>query len=148
MNALTDWLDLSSVYGSTEKELEDVRDPDESQYLRVSGSGRKGKSFLPRCDLRNPEERNKIEGCMIDECNADKVRPSPDCFYAGDFRVNDQHGLATMHTIWMREHNRCSLLFYTEFHPPSPILHQRPDILTCMVFQNHDIFGPTQGHWF
>lgn len=28
------------------------------------------------------------------------------CFLAGDFRVNLQEALATVHTIWFREHNR------------------------------------------
>ncbi|XP_042900763.1 uncharacterized protein [Parasteatoda tepidariorum] len=88
MNQLTSYLDASNMYGS---------DACEARMLRTSQGGRLnstkhpfgGKDLLP-LDVTNVE------------CRA----PSGVCFESGDIRASEQPGLTSMHTIWMREHNR------------------------------------------
>eukprot|EP00092_Neocalanus_flemingeri_P040590 GFUD01044196.1.p1 GENE.GFUD01044196.1~~GFUD01044196.1.p1 ORF type:complete len:777 (+),score=180.51 GFUD01044196.1:168-2498(+) len=95
MNAITHWLDASTVYGSTEKESREVRDAVDRSLLKTEIKGRLGlgRSLLPQC---SKARSTKIEACQ-EICG---------CAFAGDFRVNEQPGLSTMHTIWVREHNR------------------------------------------
>ena len=111
MNTLTHWLDASNVYGSTEKELDSVRVSNTSARLKVtsrtSGKQRRGRALLPTCGAVQREERHE----EINACGApcDKAH----CQVAGDQRVNAQPGLASMHTIWLREHNRLAELLHT-----------------------------------
>jgi peroxidase len=100
MNAITHWPDASNVYGSTEKESREVRDNVDRSLLKTTLKGRFGleRELLPQCsDARS----TKIEACQ--EICEEKSRG---CAFAGDFRVNEQPGLSTMHTILAREHNR------------------------------------------
>jgi len=100
-NALTAWLDASNVYGSTEKELKYVRE-ERSPLLRIKtgGTSRGGRSLLPAC-IEVASSREEVTGCT-EVCS----QRSRDCLAAGEQRVNEQPALATMHTIWLREHNR------------------------------------------
>ena len=101
-NAITHWLDASNVYGSTEEETLQVRDTqDRFAFLKASRSGGLGgKAHLPKC--AREFGKDDIEACG-EVCEEEENRK---CVFAGDFRVNEQPGLSTMHTLWVREHNR------------------------------------------
>jgi len=95
LNQITHWLDGSNIYGSTTSEAMHLR----GDRGRMKVSAQRGSSFgsLPSCAR---EQTGKVTGC--DVCGGRKK----DCFFAGDFRVNEQLNLIVMHTIFMREHNR------------------------------------------
>ena len=98
---LTHWLDASNVYGSTAKEARDVRDGDsfllkEDPRIRT----RTGRGLLPSCQ----SARNNINAC-----EGPCLERERNCQVAGDQRVNEQPGLTTLHTVWLREHNRIAL---------------------------------------
>ncbi|ESO96969.1 hypothetical protein LOTGIDRAFT_115464 [Lottia gigantea] len=84
LNQITAYLDGSMVYGSSQEEQNNLR--------AFSG----GRLKVSDHDLL-PEDRE--ESCV-------KTRARDFCFKAGDGRVNEQMGLASLHTVWMREHNR------------------------------------------
>lgn len=93
INDITSFIDGSMVYGSSE-EL--------SNALREFRGGRLlvGPNFpanQPSLPVINEETREFI-ACP----NRD------DCFLCGDARCNEQISLTIMHTIWVREHNRCT----------------------------------------
>ncbi|XP_048259385.1 peroxidase-like [Haliotis rufescens] len=86
LNQLTAYIDASQVYGSTEEEQHELRDT---------------KGGLLRTSSDNPEllPRNSVTDCI--------TFTAPNfCFRAGDERVDEHMSLASMHTIWLREHNR------------------------------------------
>ena len=109
-NAITHWLDASNVYGSTQEETLQVRDTqDRFAFLKASRSGGLGgKSHLPKC--AREFGKDDIEACG-EVCKEDLPNGgNRQCVFAGDFRVNEQPGLSTMHTLWVREHNRVATL--------------------------------------
>ena len=83
INDITSFIDGSMVYGS---------DATLAGQLRQFSGGRLrvGRSIPPGAKPSLPLDPS---GCL-------------GCFLAGDTRVNEQIGLTTLHTIFMREHNR------------------------------------------
>ncbi|MEL6494200.1 MAG: peroxidase family protein [Cyanobacteria bacterium J06623_7] len=86
-NQITPWLDGSNIYGS---------DAERNQYLRANTGGRlkvSGGNLLPFGD-------NDLE-------NANPARQNPETlFAAGDVRGNENAVLVSIHTLFVREHNR------------------------------------------
>ena len=95
LNEITSYIDASNVYGS---------DADRAQALRtLDGTGRLKTS----------------EGDLL-PFNVDGLPNAggsgPELFLAGDVRANEQAGLAAMHTLFVREHNRLAER-YAVVHP-------------------------------
>ncbi|XP_071090814.1 salivary peroxidase/catechol oxidase-like [Haliotis cracherodii] len=91
LNQITAYIDASQVYGSSQEEQNKLRTFVDG-LLKVSSVGTTPRDLLPE-DTANP-----------DSCN--QQVPSDYCFLAGDHRVNENPTLQSMHTIFMREHNR------------------------------------------
>ena len=88
-NEVTHYLDASSVYGSTTSSLEFLR---EGLHGALEG--------------QNVNEAYMLPDDEAEFCEADKKANESKPFVAGDVRVNENPGLAAMHTLWAREHNR------------------------------------------
>ncbi|XP_063588513.1 uncharacterized protein LOC134765694 [Penaeus indicus] len=88
INQNTAFLDASHIYGQELCEARELRGS-QNGHLNVTNHPIRGKPLLPQ-ETGNPE------------CKADSGR----CFRAGDSRSSEQPGLAVVHTVWMREHNR------------------------------------------
>lgn len=91
---MTHFLDASFVYGSTEE-------------VALSLRTFRGGLLSSNPVLRELGYKDLLPPQIVDP-DVDCRRPSRDlfCFVAGDFRVNQQAMLITMHTIFLREHNR------------------------------------------
>jgi len=88
INEITSWIDGSMVYGSSEERANALRTNDGAGRLKTSRG-----ALLPF----------NADGLP----NANGPAPDPaKLFLAGDVRANEQVGLAAMHTLFVREHNR------------------------------------------
>ncbi|XP_046358495.2 peroxidasin-like [Haliotis rufescens] len=83
LNQITAYIDASNVYSSSEAEMEELRG--------ING-------LMKTQDATLLPKDSDTSVCLSEDGSY--------CFKAGDERVNEQMGLASMHTIWLREHNR------------------------------------------
>ena len=90
MNFATTFLDGSTIYGSTPKSAEDLR------FLKGGLLKMDVGSVLPQ-DENNPNCRSNPERGEY-------------CLRSGDERVNHNVGLAALHTLMVREHNRVATM--------------------------------------
>lgn len=93
INDITSYIDASMVYGSS-LELSRALREFRGGRLRVGPNFPGNKPSLPVIDAATRD--------FIACPNRD------DCFLCGDARCNEQISLSIMHTIWLREHNRCA----------------------------------------
>ncbi len=87
-NEISSWIDGSMVYGSTDERAAALRVGPNSPFLKTSNG-----NLLPF----NTESLVNANGPVPDPTTL---------FLAGDIRANEQVGLAAMHTLFVREHNR------------------------------------------
>ncbi|KAK0090813.1 hypothetical protein PV325_003833 [Microctonus aethiopoides] len=85
LNQATSFLDLSPIYGSSEEKAIELR----------TGNG--GLLKTQRKNL--PMALQSFDNCR----NNNRAYP---CFSSGDLRINEHPGIALMHTLFIREHNR------------------------------------------
>ncbi len=85
VNAVTGWIDASTVYGSDTQRADALRTNDGTGRLKTSEG-----NFLPYNEQQFPNSRFQLSSL----------------FLAGDERANENIGILSIQTLFMREHNR------------------------------------------
>ncbi|XP_030574321.1 thyroid peroxidase [Archocentrus centrarchus] len=97
LNAVTSFIDASAVYGHSPKLESFLRDL----------SGRNGKLAV-NDQFKDPKGRPYLPFVtrLPSACHQDLQGERVECFSAGDSRVSEGLPLTSLHTLWLREHNR------------------------------------------
>ncbi|XP_043967724.1 eosinophil peroxidase-like [Gambusia affinis] len=102
MNTLTAFIDVGQVYGSDDVKARNLRNlTNEQGLLKVNRDHKdNGRDLLPFTTMAANMCATRQR--MTSDNSAEEVL----CFFAGDDRSNENIGLASLHTLMMREHNR------------------------------------------
>jgi len=126
-NEITSWIDGSMIYGSDAERAAALRVGENSPFLATSDN-----NMMPF----NTEELANANGFIQDPTSL---------FLAGDVRANEQIGLAVMHTLWVREHNRIARnLVNADFSNDPEVVFQQARRLVVAKLQKitYDEFLP------
>jgi hypothetical protein len=117
LNQNTAFLDASQVYGQNICDARILRSFVGGQ-MNVTSHPQRGKPLLP--------QTTKIADCET---------PSKVCFLGGDTRPSEQPGLAAIHTMFMREHNRLArdLAFVNPHWSDEQLFQNARKIMTAAV---------------
>lgn len=128
-NVITAWIDASNVYGSSEEEEELLRAPDGLMKVVKPVQGCPLGDFLPPASP---------------EAFCPSLDPSTPCLLAGDERVNENQGLASVHTLFVREHNRIATFFgkKTQWGPERIYQEARRIVGACLQHITYNEFLP------
>ncbi|XP_021379773.1 peroxidasin homolog isoform X1 [Mizuhopecten yessoensis] len=97
INAITAFIDASNVYGSSEFDIQRLRELTNSRGLL-----REGPVSTNRKRLLPFDNSGFLDHA---DCQIEPSKQHVPCFRAGDHRVNEHLALTAMHTLWMRQHN-------------------------------------------
>ncbi|XP_014341738.1 myeloperoxidase [Latimeria chalumnae] len=106
INALTSFVDASNVYGSSQMKENRLRNLSSDLGLMAVNELYRdhGLEYLPFYSL----SKQPGDPCAINHKNTVDLQSEEGipCFVAGDDRSNEQLGLLSFHTLFVREHNR------------------------------------------
>ena len=96
LNSVTSYIDAGTIYGNVE---------DRASARRAYQSGRLIEGVIVNTYEGQSKPLLPFNVDFPNACNRPSTSTIP-CFFSGDVRVNENLGLASIHTLWSREHNR------------------------------------------
>ena len=156
VNHISSWLDASMVYGSSIERANWLRSLDKGRLKVSSTLNARGEEeiLLPYGTLTGNLKDAAGNDVPLDP-DAPRMEGDSDrsgkrirgTFIAGDFRANEQTGLTSIHTAWVREHNRIAKQLWHTGYRDDEEIYQRARRLVIGKIQKitYDEWLPAMG---